>query len=41
MAAQAEVWMRGPVRDVPALLQPVAHTLLQVEEELQACLDRF
>lgn len=29
-----EVWMRGPVKDVPALLQPVAHTLLQVEEDI-------
>lgn len=28
-----EVWMRGPVQDVPALLQPVAHTLLQAYEE--------
>lgn len=29
-----EVWMRGPVPDVPPLLQPVAHALLQVREEV-------
>jgi len=29
-----EVWMRGPVQDVPALLQPVAHALLQAREEV-------
>lgn len=28
-----EVWLRGPVTDVPALLQPVAHSLLQCREE--------
>jgi uncharacterized damage-inducible protein DinB len=31
-----EVWLRGPVPDVPALLQPVAHSLLQCREELRA-----
>lgn len=29
-----EVWLRGPVPGVPALLQPVAHSLLQCREEL-------
>jgi len=29
-----EVWMRGPIEGVPALLQPVAHALLQVEENV-------
>ncbi|GAA4807546.1 hypothetical protein GCM10023231_40950 [Olivibacter ginsenosidimutans] len=29
-----EVWMRGPVEDVPPLLQPVAHALMQVSEDL-------
>ncbi|MDB5190731.1 MAG: DinB family protein [Segetibacter sp.] len=29
-----EVWMRGPVEAVPALLQPVAHALLQAREEV-------
>lgn len=28
-----EVWLRGPLPDVPALLQPVAHGLLQCREE--------
>ena len=31
---QSEVWQRGPIADVPALLQPVAHALLQAEEEI-------
>lgn len=29
-----EVWLRGPLKDIPALLQPVAHALLQAREEL-------
>lgn len=33
-----EVWLRGPVPGVPALLQPVAHGLLQCREELHAAL---
>lgn len=35
----SEVWMRGPVPDVPPLLQPVAHALLQVREEVRAHLE--
>jgi len=31
-----EVWLRGPLPDVPALLQPVAHALLQAREEINA-----
>jgi uncharacterized damage-inducible protein DinB len=31
-----EVWLRGPAENVPALLQPVAHSLLQCREELEA-----
>jgi uncharacterized damage-inducible protein DinB len=38
---QPEVWMRGPVNGIPALLQPVAHTLLQAQEELHALLKDF
>jgi DinB superfamily len=34
--AQPEVWMRGPVPDVPPLLQPAAHALLQCLEEVRA-----
>ncbi|HEU4631143.1 MAG TPA: DinB family protein [Gemmatimonadaceae bacterium] len=30
-----EVWLRGPVPDVPALLQPAAHGLLQCREEVR------
>lgn len=31
---QREVWLRGPVENIPALLQPVAHALLQAKEEV-------
>ena len=30
-----EVWLRGPVDGVPALLQPVAHALLQAVEDME------
>jgi len=33
-----EAWLRGPVPGIPALLQPVAHALLQCREELTATL---
>jgi uncharacterized damage-inducible protein DinB len=36
--AEPEVWMRGPVADIPPLLQPVAHSLLQCREEARALL---
>jgi uncharacterized damage-inducible protein DinB len=36
-----EVWMRGPVDGIPPLLQPVAHTLLQAQEEIHALLNGF
>ena len=29
-----EVWLRGPLPNMPSLLQPVAHALLQVQEEI-------
>ena len=29
-----EVWLRGPIPNIPPLLQPVAHALLQVREEV-------
>ena len=35
MSDTLEVWMRGPVEDVPALLQPVAHALLQAVEDAE------
>jgi uncharacterized damage-inducible protein DinB len=34
-----EVWLRGPVPGVPALLQPVVHALKQVEEEVTRSLE--
>ena len=36
-----EVWLRGPLPDMPPLLQPVAHALLQAREELNAALHDF
>jgi uncharacterized damage-inducible protein DinB len=33
---QPEVWQRGPVAGVPPLLQPVAHAILQANEEIKA-----
>src|SRR5688572_248128 len=33
-----EVWLRGPVAGIPALLQPVAHGLLQCREEMDAAI---
>ncbi|KAA9332066.1 DinB family protein [Hymenobacter busanensis] len=36
-----EVWLRGPLPEVPPLLQPVAHALLQAREELGAALHDF
>jgi hypothetical protein len=38
---QKEVWLRGPLADMPALLQPVAHALLQAHEEVNALMDGF
>jgi len=36
-----EVWLRGPVENIPSLLQPVAHALLQVREEVNKLLKDF
>jgi DinB superfamily len=38
---QPEVWLRGPLNDIPALLQPVAHALLQAREELNELMTDF
>lgn len=32
--AAPEVWLRGPLEGVPALLQPIVHALLQVGEDM-------
>src|SRR6185295_17160519 len=34
--SRPEVWLRGPLPDYPDELQPVAHSLLQVYEEIEA-----
>ena len=36
-----EVWLRGPVKNIPLLLQPVAHALLQAREEVNELLEDF
>lgn len=36
-----EVWLRGPVENIPSLLQPVAHALLQAREEVNELLENF
>ncbi|MFD0748964.1 DinB family protein [Mucilaginibacter calamicampi] len=38
---QREVWLRGPLPNVPALLQPVAHALLQAKEEVNRLMADF
>ena len=39
--ALPEVWLRGPLPDVPTLLQPVAHALLQARDEVEAWINDF
>lgn len=39
--SQPEVWQRGPVDGVPALLQPVAHALLQAVEDVDQEMEDF
>ena len=36
-----EVWLRGALPDIPPLLQPVAHALLQAREEVNALMSDF
>ncbi|MCD8738998.1 DinB family protein [Mucilaginibacter roseus] len=36
-----EVWQRGPIAGIPQLLQPVAHALLQADEEIKALMTDF
>ena len=38
MKATAEAWLRGPIPGVPPLLQPVAHSLVQSRDEVNAVL---
>lgn len=39
--SQPEVWLRGPLPDMPPLLQPVAHALMQAREEVNELMDNF
>lgn len=41
MENMPEVWLRGAIEGVPALLQPVAHALLQANEEIHKALADF
>jgi len=36
-----EVWLRGPMENIPTLLQPVAHALLQAKEEVTELMKSF
>lgn len=36
-----EVWLRGPIEGVPALLQPIAHALLEAVEEIKKITENF
>lgn len=36
-----EVWLRGPLPEIPSLLQPAAHALLQALEEISFLEDKF
>ena len=36
-----EVWQRGPITDIPPLLQPVAHALLEAREGLVLIMQDF
>jgi uncharacterized damage-inducible protein DinB len=36
-----EYWLRGPVDNIPALLQPIAHTLLQATDEVKELMAGF
>ena len=40
-APKSEVWLRGPLLNIPALLQPIAHALLQAQEEVHAMMAYF
>jgi hypothetical protein len=39
--SKREVWLRGPLPGIPALVQPIAHALLQSREEVNAMMDGF
>jgi hypothetical protein len=39
MSNLPEVWLRGPVAEIPPLLQPVAHALLQAVEDVRKAVE--
>ncbi|OQP66998.1 metal-dependent hydrolase [Niastella vici] len=39
--AKPEVWLRGALAGIPALVQPVAHALLQAQEEIHEMMNAF
>jgi hypothetical protein len=41
MSSQPEVWLRGPLNNIPGLLQPIAHALLQAGEEVTTLMEGF
>lgn len=41
MTKHGAVWLRGPVADIEPLLQPVAHALMQVAEDLPSQLEQL
>ena len=41
MESKSEVWQRGPLENIPIILQPVAHALLQAREELDFIMKDF
>ncbi|WP_018623150.1 DinB family protein [Spirosoma luteum] len=40
-AETREVWLRGPLPDIPPLLQPIAHALMQAREEVVTLMRNF
>jgi len=38
---KTEVWLRGPLENMPPLLQPVAHALLQSREEINELMQGY
>ncbi len=41
MSNKPEIWLRGPLDNIPALLQPMAHALLQAREEINELMLNF
>jgi len=39
--ATSEFWLSGPIQDIPSLLQPVAHAILQARREIEEALAAF